>query len=843
MRSEQDGTLYVLRIPDAASAFQVKVRQSKFDRSVVLRVADQKPRPWFNEAKRLRAEGKADEALRVARVGLDAPDPSDRAYALGLLARIELSKGKSDAAISLLRQSTALFSDTEEVSQRIDDTFALVFALTRGSRKYTEARHLLNEVSAIVAQYPEGAAREPHYRGIVAQETGDSRIALQMFEEASRRAARLGMSQLHRMTRSAHAIELRVLRRPSETANALRSMARELEEGDDVSACERASWQNSLGYAWLLEAEYQGPTWQTATLAQEALDALEKSLSLCRTSCQDRYLRTAVLENLGLAALLQGNLALCRSRIQEAKNSVSNPRGMDVLFWTEMEARIALASGQPAQALKAYERESELAFAAMLPHEQWRAMLGKGVVLEGLGRLEEAASAYAYAENLLRDQSLLIPLGEGRDVFLGNREQSAQRRVNILLRLGRTKDAMLCAREARARILGTVQSALRLETLDINARATWDTAVAQYRKEREEIDREAANDWKLPENEFVKVLQTRKGRERKLRAAFDDMLAALGKARTIIPNSERLKMPSTGELFLLYHPLPNGWIGFAADTDGVSAFHLDAPAPDQQASELSRRLLEPARAKLQHAKRIVVFPYGPLRDIDFHALPWDGSPLLALSPVEIAVDLAMSDSPTALSGKGTALVVSDPRGDLVAAHAEGEIIKELLTHNGHTEVMLLDGPQATSTALGAKLREADLLHYAGHGEYAGHEGWESSLPLAAEGRLSIGDILALPRVPRWVVLSGCQTAKSSSTATPDTFGLAQAFVVAGAQSVIAPVRKIPDNLALRVSVAIHTQLGQQQGTVDLALALRDALLNISAQTPNEDWAALRVLRP
>jgi CHAT domain-containing protein len=262
--------------------------------------------------------------------------------------------------------------------------------------------------------------------------------------------------------------------------------------------------------------------------------------------------------------------------------------------------------------------------------------------------------------------------------------------------------------------------------------------------------------------------------------------------------------------------------------------HLPAKDAPAQATE---RLLLPIRTRLERAQRLRVMAYGALRAIDFHALPWDGQPLAARLPVEYPLDLpgkAPAGDPSSI-----ALVITDPTLDLESARAENEVVVRALRDHAWS-VSVLDGPRATSAAVLAALSQARLLHYAGHGVFAGREGWQSALPLANGGHLAIGDVLASTGVPARVVLSGCETARSAEDAPTESLGLAQSFIVAGAEFVIAPVRPVDDALAARMSAALYGGLAVT-GAVAPAVVLREAQLGLRDKSPDADWSAFRVV--
>ena len=106
---------------------------------------------------------------------------------------------------------------------------------------------------------------------------------------------------------------------------------------------------------------------------------------------------------------------------------------------------------------------------------------------------------------------------------------------------------------------------------------------------------------------------------------------------------------------------------------------------------------------------------------------------------------------------------------------------------------------AARAQLTAALPDAPVFHYAGHGQSG--ERLQSVLRLAQDTKLTTADILALLGVPRRVMLSACEGA-----ATRDQDGgvtLADAFITAGAEAVVAGPRGRPRRPGPDSSVALY----------------------------------------
>jgi hypothetical protein len=578
-------------------------------------------------------------------------------------------------------------------------------------------------------------------------------------------------------------------------------------------------------------AETQAPTEPSAPL-------FEQAITLYRTSCADPALLANALTNLAHARVANGENEAAQALVDEARRLVPRPDLLLIAAWIEIEGRLALARRDAPLALVKYAKLGVLSAQALIPDAPWRAALGRAAALEALGRDIEARDAYAEAEALLDEDSRRVPLGEGKTTFLGQREDSARRRVDFLLRRG-DLDAAGAARQSSARLLAELSWGHRISALDEAGRARWEEALSAYRRGRDALDVGEEKDWTLPSDTFAALGAERSARAAGLRAALDQALASLWPQRAGAPTS-----PAEGEVFLVFHPLPQGVAGFALTQRGAAARRLGPVDTDALPADLADRLLAPFRAELATATRVRVLAFGALTKIDFHALRLEGEPLAARYIVSYGLDLpARIERPQATTTTA-ALLITDPRGNLVGARDEARRIEEKRSEHAGITTKVLRGNEATHRAVVEAIEDPrfGLLHFSGHALFDGRDGWESGLLLAADGQLSVSDILALRRVPTFVLLSGCETAQTSPGAGAVGLGLAQAFLIAGAQAVVATARPVDDALAERVMTALHLALGEKAG-LDLAAALRDAQLAVRRETPAADWAAFRVLVP
>ena len=192
------------------------------------------------------------------------------------------------------------------------------------------------------------------------------------------------------------------------------------------------------------------------------------------------------------------------------------------------------------------------------------------------------------------------------------------------------------------------------------------------------------------------------------------------------------------------------------------------------------------------------------------------------------------------STRSRAVIVGDPTGDLGTAASEAEFVAQTLSTQGMTTRLLLR-EQATASAVREAIEapETSLFHYAGHASFAGLDGFQSGLRLVSEGSLGIADILKLSHVPQSVILSGCETGRAPETLE---LGLAQAFLLAGADAVIATTRPVQDGLARRVVASLY-RAGNAAGAWDAEKALQEASRAVMNEDKGGDWQSFRVIVP
>ena len=342
-------------------------------------------------------------------------------------------------------------------------------------------------------------------------------------------------------------------------------------------------------------------------------------------------------------------------------------------------------------------------------------------------------------------------------MFLEEKGASADALIDLLAGAQRAGAALTAARRARSR---NVRAALRMErvtALSAGERARFEAALARYRAARAELAKDEERAWQRPRDAEREARSAREALLRTSREAMEEAFAVAGEAPAL---EGSLVRPAEGEAWLLLHPTgPRACRVLAATAQGTKTFVAQASPSDPPAA-LAAALLGPLDEALGDVVRLRVLTSGAWQSVDVHALLFRGEPLVARAAVVFALDLPpLARSPAPRSG---ALVVANPEEDLPETEREAARARDRLKSS--MSVVELSGRAATKAAFVADVAAASWLHFAGHGRYAA--GWDSGLRMADGVMFTVRDVLALPRVPDHVVLSGCETARSAPTRAP-----------------------------------------------------------------------------
>ena len=252
---------------------------------------------------------------------------------------------------------------------------------------------------------------------------------------------------------------------------------------------------------------------------------------------------------------------------------------------------------------------------------------------------------------------------------------------------------------------------------------------------------------------------------------------------------------------------------------------------NQDANELSAQLfdllLEPAREQLGAGVDLVVVLDGALFSIPFAALRdrVSGRWTAEMAEIIVANPQRRSERDGESVGSKVLLVAAPELGveasasfpPLKGARLEAESIKAALPG-----VSLLEGSDATKSMVLEELRAASLVHVAAHATADVDDPRGSAVLLAGEGAqglLTASEVagLDLPLL-ELAVLSACDSGSGFTTSSSGPLSLANAFLEAGAERVVASHWKVDDEASAEFFATFYEQL-RIGATVSRALAL------------------------
>jgi CHAT domain-containing protein len=248
--------------------------------------------------------------------------------------------------------------------------------------------------------------------------------------------------------------------------------------------------------------------------------------------------------------------------------------------------------------------------------------------------------------------------------------------------------------------------------------------------------------------------------------------------------------------------------------------------------ELSQTIIAPLAAHLT-GKRLLIVADGPLLYVPFQQL-LESAEMAAVDHAmlpSLSVLLMPPPSPRPKSVRAALFSQSQAPGDsaLPAVELEVAAIESAL---GRNQVTLIRGAALNRTAFKSfAFAGYDVVHIASHAENDDTDASLSRLLIghSADDVLLAADINQL-RIPvRLVVLSGCETALGTDLPGNGVGGFAQAFMVAGAETVIASLWNIPDAAAAELMKHFYAALTATPANPQRALAIAQAALRRGSQ--------------
>ncbi|HEX6086235.1 MAG TPA: CHAT domain-containing protein [Thermoanaerobaculia bacterium] len=346
---------------------------------------------------------------------------------------------------------------------------------------------------------------------------------------------------------------------------------------------------------------------------------------------------------------------------------------------------------------------------------------------------------------------------------------------------------------------------------------------------------------------------------KRARSLSDDVLTDMRAFdRTLLPQ---------GTLLIEYASLPGRLLIFVVDRDGcavrevkitraqlstlaeqhTSAMrHGDAAQRRKLAAQLSDILIAPVRAQIASHREVAFITDAATAGIAFAALPGVTPGRMLVEDVTFSVSpcarLYLASRTRGVRDRSKVLIVDDPENAALERLA-GTRDEATAVNAVYPRARRLSGPNATRAAFTRESREANIIHFAGHGV----SGIESASLILTEtpGDAGIFDAAAISRLSLRdtdvVVLAACDTARGPIRSAEGVLSVTHAFLQAGTPTVIATLWPLEDRQAAAFFPLLHRHLARG---IPASEALRQAQLEWIRSSPEDRsalWAAVQTI--
>ena len=505
-----------------------------------------------------------------------------------------------------------------------------------------------------------------------------------------------------------------------------------------------------------------------------------------------------------------------------------------------------------------------------------------------LGAVDSAIAAGRRAVDGAERIRARMTTGELRAGFISDRVGMYADLVVALLRKGAVDDAFRVADAARGRSLTerlgiesrTLSGAARPPAAELRlllARIERLTARLRATDSARTRDRGAADDALASALSRQLVDARREYEAMRVRAARDESATTILGASTVNAADVRRSLDSrealveflsTSDRLLSFVVTRERvrWIDEPITADDLaervrsarSAIATRGPGGDAPLRGLHERLIAPLERQgmLDGVHALVIVPHGALAYVPIAALVRD-SPTGARYLVEdysllwlaSASALPMLRGRTPTRGTVAASVLAPLPAELPASREEAAAVVRASSLGTRSWV----GDAATERVLREALARTGVVHVASHGWYDARSPMFSGIRLASatgpidpadDGRLETHEVLSLSVRSPLIFLSGCETALGPAWGTSfergdDYVTLAQAFLFAGAQNVVATLWRIDDRSAAELAGRFSRALAGSSPAEALATAQRELIHGGTYRQPYY-WAAYLV---
>jgi CHAT domain-containing protein/tetratricopeptide (TPR) repeat protein len=501
--------------------------------------------------------------------------------------------------------------------------------------------------------------------------------------------------------------------------------------------------------------------------------------------------------------------------------------------------------------------------------DDWRIADLRAAALQKLARYDEAKVESQHAVNLVERERASLGVGPLRSGYLANRTRPYSRLIAIQLALDDTAAAFetaasLPGRTLAERLSGMDSPGQRLAQIARNEKLLMQT---------EELERqlvEARSD--EASGERVRALEVEISRTR---TAYESALATgarlprggmLGESRIKTHDIQAMLAPHqamllylSGEdrldIFVVSHKRLS-YASSAISSRGLSQKVRFARESLQRLernhatmaalSELRRILISPVEHDLGSATQLIVVPHAAISALPFAAL-WDagrGKFLIEEKTITYSPTAAALTISSAARSRDLKLSVFAPD----PMSLPGSRVEAASVARSSRESKMYIGSRSTKAAVRDALVRGDIVHIASHGSHNSQNPLFSQMTVASksragsDGMLAVYEIMTMPVRSPLVFLSGCETGLGGEgdgvfSVASDEGSLAQAFLFAGASSVVATLWPVRDSEAAAIATDFYKRVQAGRTPWD---ALGDSQRAAISRGNHLTWAAYTI---
>jgi class 3 adenylate cyclase/tetratricopeptide (TPR) repeat protein len=179
------------------------------------------------------------------------------------------------------------------------------------------------------------------------------------------------------------------------------------------------------------------------------------------------------------------------------------------------------------------------------------------------------------------------------------------------------------------------------------------------------------------------------------------------------------------------------------------------------------------------------------------------------------------------------LILADPEGDLKAAYKEGTQIRDHMDRHKELINASMRSGNINPEFIKEKIRNFDLVHFAGHADYNPDNPEESGWRLT-KGSLSAQDIIKMAgtaTMPALIFSNACQSARTEVWSLKgdfqsEIFGLANGFLLAGVKHYVGTFWEILDEPSSRFALEFYNHLLSGSTTGEAMRLSRQAMIKV-----------------